>query len=59
MYRPSEGSSSKSWSIMVVEGSTFEANISITRTYYNYKAFVENELGETYYGNIIDEGIAY
>lgn len=59
MSCPSEGSSNKDWNVMVVEGSAFEKNISITRTYYDYKAFVENELGETYYGNIITVGTAY
>lgn len=58
MFQPSEGSGSKDWSIMIVEGAVFEKKISISRTYYSYKAFVENEIGEVYYGNIISEGTA-
>lgn len=52
-------SSSTEWTSIPVDGTDFVCNISITRTYYDYKAYVTNENGDIFFGNIITVGTAY
>jgi hypothetical protein len=52
-------SDSTEWTTKQVDGADFKLNTSVSTTYYDYKAYVINEFGKTYYGDLVSVGTSY